>query len=257
MIVTTDEYLALIQAATGVAIPDSGQTLLTQCAPWIQRAIERIIGYSLPSVETTSVEYYPETLVNYEAGGDFLVGNWDLINGAMVAQSRGEQYRNVLALRNLPVRSITEIRENLGAYDMSPPCWPDSSIIPANDYYLDAYRDGYSDTGKVIRTGGIWTRQLRCIKCTYIYGMSQDEIDTNFGDLKLAVAQSIQAFYLGTVLRSQAGQSGGLIASTSITNFSQSFADPKAMGLYFQNDYAIPPDVAFKLSRYVNLRRYI
>src|ERR1035438_1084284 len=135
MIVTQAEYLAFIQASSGVTIPTSGQTLLTQCAPWVQAKIEKIIGYQLPGVETTVTEYYPDKITNYEAGGDFLVGNWDLINGSMIAQSRGEQYRNVLTVRSLPLRSITEIRENLGAWDVAGGSWPDTSILPTNAYY--------------------------------------------------------------------------------------------------------------------------
>ncbi len=255
MIVSQAEYLKFIEAS-GATITASGQALLTTAAPWIQARIEKIIGYPLPATETEATEFYPESLSNYEAGGDYLVGNWDLINGAMIAQSRGEQYRNILTVRNLPLRSVTEIRENLGAWDVAGGSFPDTSILPTNAYYIDQFKDGISTTGRIIRTHGIWTRQLRCVKVTYVYGLDQDEIDADYSDLKLAVCRSLQSFYIGTIMRSMAGATGGFVTSTGITDFSVAFADPRLLGLYFANDYALPPDVVLSLSGYVNMRRY-
>ena len=156
MIVTQSEYLAFIQAASGVTIPASGQTLLTTCGSWVQAQIERIIGYKLPAAETTVTEYYPETVTNYAAGNDGgLVGGWDLRGGRMADQIRGDQSGRLLTVRSLPLRSVTSIYENLGAWDTAGGTWPASSLLATNDYYIDQYQGSISETGRIIRAHGV------------------------------------------------------------------------------------------------------
>lgn len=253
MIVTSEEINTFIEL-NGTTVTADQQDFLSMTAPFIQKQIEKVIG--TPIEQATITEYYPDKITNFSAGGDFFVGNWDVLNGRVVSQVRGEQSRKVLGLRKGWVRSITEIRENLGAWDTAGGSFPDSSILPTSAYYLDIDEDAISRTARVVRNHGIWTRELRCIKITYTYGLTQGEINSDYTDLKLALLTAVQAFYIGTVMRSNAGASGGPVASVSITDFSTSFMTPDQLGIYFGANYTLPPESIALLGRYVNLSSY-
>lgn len=257
-IVTESEYLAMLEAS-GSAVSDAGRTALTTCVPLIQQAIEKLIGF--PIIQASHVEFYPGTITNYAGGGDYLVGNWDVSAGRAIAQVRDHQYRRILGLRCLPIRSITEVCEFMGAWDggldgLTFPYFPATSILPASSYRADFGESGVSWTGRVIRNHGIWIRDLRCIKVTYVAGLTQAEVNADYGDLKLALLTSIQSAYIGIVMRALAAESGGFVQSTSITDFSESIGDPKTIGVWFDNNYMLPPEAQRMLSRYINLRRY-
>lgn len=253
MIVTTSEINKFI-GVSGVTITSDQSALLAIAGPFVQQKIENIIGY--PIEQATYTDYYPSKPTNYSAGGDSLVGNYDLMGGRVVAQTRGDQGRRFIQLRKLPVRSITSVYENLSAWDTAGGSFPASSLLPTNAYYLDQIESGLCESGRLIRQSGVWSRALRTIKVTYVAGLTQAEINASYNDLKLAMLLAIQSFYIGTVMRSLAGANGGAVNSTSITDFSVSFADPKNAGIFFERDFVLPPDVVAILGDYVNLAKY-
>jgi hypothetical protein len=251
-IVSSQEIGAFIKAAGDITISADQQALLDLATPLLQSKIEKAIGFAL--IQATYTEYYPDRQTNSVRD---TLSSWDFRGGRMVAQERGGLYDKFLVLRRLPVRSITSIYDSPGAWDTAGGSFPASTLLPTNYYYLDISTSGLCETGRVIRNQGAWSKELRTIKITYVAGYSQDEINSDYGDLKLALLLAIQSFYLGTVLRSTAGgQGGGLITSTSITDFSVSFANPASLASFFGSDYTLPIESQRMLSRYVNLAAY-
>ena len=144
LIVTSAEYLAMIQA-NGVNVNATGLALLTMFVPMIQQRIEKTIGYKF--LQKTYKEWYPSTITNYGGGGNTFGGGgtWDVTQSGLAVLQRGQFYRRPLGLNNLPVRSIIEVRESLNAWDGGPdgvtiPYFPNTSILPSNNYYADFER---------------------------------------------------------------------------------------------------------------------
>jgi len=169
----------------------------------------------------------------------------------------GDRSLATLRLRNTPVRSITSIYENPGAFGTTPPSWPDACLLPSNVYYLDSPDMDLCWTGKVYRQLGLWSTTPRCIKVTYTAGLSSGEIDANFPGIKMAVMIWLAKEYISALMRGKFAQMGGIQSSVSIEGFSTASMNPMSMGVAsFQTPSAIPPEAHAYIRQYINLSRY-
>lgn len=255
-IITNAEALVAIQAAGGT-ITTPGQAWLTQAQPWIEQGIESILRWKV--LQATYTEYLPGTVFRGSGFGDVdpLLFGWDVIAGTAQAQRYGSRAGSFLALSNVPVRSITSVYENVAAFETAGGSWPAETLLAANAYYLDSSDMNYCWSGQLIRrNGSLWSSVPRTIKITYSGGISAVELEASFGGLKLAFLQAIQENYITNMIRARAGDDQGVIASTSMEDFSVSFADPMAYAGVDPKRF-LSRSVLEKLSKYINVAKLI
>ena len=105
----------------------------------------------------------------------------------------GKPGTEALQLKHLPVISITEIREDVGANaGQSSDAFADETILTAGtDYWLDFDTTGVSRTGLIYRYGA-WPTEPRSIKVTYFAGLSETRLNGDFaGDVRYAAILTV------------------------------------------------------------------
>ena len=210
------------------ASPTAAQLgLVTLLHPLAERAVKDLVGYEVES--GTYTELYP--LRDY--GG----ANTDLfvtVSGDSVYLSSGRAENQVLQLLQLPVRSITEVREDLGAMGgQASGAFPASTVLTAGtDYYLDIDESGLSRTGHLYRIGAGWPQEARTVKVTYTAGYTASELDNRYAAFRTAVLLTMQASYTAAIARqamTEAGAAGPLIAER-LDDWSATYANPSFTG---------------------------
>lgn len=244
-IVTAAEVQAHLEAA-GNTLPASALTFIQTNIPRVTRLVAEFLKWE--PEQATRTEYYPAEAQNGYFDGDELVGGADLIGGVVVPRVRGDRSRAALRLVNLPVRSIIEVRENVGAWHTGEAAgsFDSDTILSATNYAMDLDRAGLSWTGILWRTSGLWPQTPRSVKVTYVSGLSADELDDEFSDIKLAVIEAVSQWTLRAIYRAK-GATGGLVQQLSIKDFSVAFAPQMTAG------WALPDEVKEMLSHYISI----
>jgi hypothetical protein len=152
---------------------------------------------------------YDTDLVDYEEVG-----------GRPVPYARGGQMWQVLSLRELPVRSITNVWETFWPGGLG---WPDSAKVPPENYYLDMGDMNFSKTGHLVRYWFAWAQIRRSIRVDYVAGYAPAELawDGDFSEFKQAViATAVKAYHtLAAKWPHEMGFAGvGAIGGESIDN---------------------------------------
>lgn len=257
-IVSNDEVLTYMQAAAGVCVAQNGLALLTMIQPMVEAAVKKLLGYNLAS--GTYTEYYPESLANgYFDGDDIVSAGYDLVGEVAVPRTRSQREFSVIQLCEMPVRTITSVYENPGAWATEGGSFPSGNLLPANAYFLDARKVGFSNTGQLRRISGTWSRLPRTVKITYTAGYSANEINQYFPQAKLAVLITLAKEYISAVMRAKAAQMFGPVASVGIEDFSVSFMQ-NLSGLFGGGTvglYTIPPEAVAYLAPYINPAQYV
>lgn len=254
-IVSNTEILACLQAA-GVTLTAAGQSLVTLYHPLIEGRVKEFLGYAVE--EATYTEYYPATSVNRWADGDPINGGYDLLGGQAVPRQRGNISRQVLRLREVPVRVITAVYENPGAFFTAGGTWPAASLLPTNAYYLDSLDGDFCWSGWLYRQNGLWSTQARTIKVTYEAGMSSAEILAKRPAIKLATLKAVTSSITAEIMKSRALGAFGLPASHSIKDFSMSYDYASAFKLLGNPGVMdLPQDVKQLLEPYRHMPRLI
>jgi hypothetical protein len=215
MICTTNEILiALGLTGAGSEITD----LLALLQPGVERMVKAFVRYNIE--QKTHTEYYPSGAGN--RGGDRLVDGFDEEPGTRFGGWSSE----VLALANVPVRSVATVNENPNAWRTAGGSWSDSTLLANTSYMLDLGEDGWCTTGHLIRLSGTWSATPRAIRVVYTAGYTAPELAGEHADFKMAVYHGMAKAYGETVAnRQQIGQAGiGPIQSESLAGWSVSYA---------------------------------
>ena len=153
-----------------------------------ERLVKQYVGYHIE--QKTHTEYYP--LRGQVEAADQLIEGYEMVGDKAVAYGRHTLSNRVLQLRNLPVRSITNIWENPAAWDTAGGSFPDSTkLTNGSDYQLDLEDDDGSWTGHVFRRSGSWSDSPRSIKIVYVAGLTENELENNFPEYGLAAIETI------------------------------------------------------------------
>jgi hypothetical protein len=194
-IVARAEYLTWLGIAGSVTDHEDG--LLAMVVPQIERSVKRFLGYSIEQPSTDYVHYLPRA----GRGADedptimYIDVHGDRVQTATVG---GVSEYGQLQLPEIPVRSVTEIREDASAYGgQGPNDFPASSVLTAGtDYFIDYTESGLCMSGIVKRINAYWPTRARTVMATYMAGYTQDELTTGIAcDIKLAVLTMIQRLF--------------------------------------------------------------
>ena len=237
------EYLAV----SGQTVPDAALTLIDKLIPRVESLVRDFLRFNPESA--TRDEYYPQETLNNYLDGDPLVGGYDLIGGLAVPRIRGDRVLSAFGLRNLPVRSITEVRENAAAWmtGAADGNFPDTHIISASNYQLDVDKSGLSWTGILRRVSGSWVTAPRGVKVTYVSGLSAAEFEGEYSSIKHAIIVAVLEWIGAIKYRANAALGGGIVTNLSIRDFSVTF-DPR-----FLQGYELSDGVKKMLSPFVNV----
>lgn len=185
-----------------------------------EQAVREVLGYN-PEQAT-----YSEFLTTRaDIGGDSEVHGYGDDGGVVshfahhrVAWDYGgsSPYADVLILKNIPVRSIVEIREqHEGQAGQGVDTFPASSVLLANDdFWLDLDEAGLCRSGMVFRNGG-WLSSNRSIKLSYVGGWSANEFMGPASPIKMAVLQTLMVMFKQLTLQGAAA-GGGFLAGNLI-----------------------------------------
>lgn len=258
-LVSVEERAKWFGAMKGMVLSSAMTQFLELIQPWVESAIAQVLGYNLE--QATYTEYCPASGSErppLEFGID--VG-WDLIGGVVAPRTRGDPTMGVLQLKNLPVRSVTSVNENLSAWSkgVTDGDWPAASLLPVQAYRLDQPENGYCMNGRLIRVVGSWTTIPRTVRVVYVGGYTAGELDGRYAQVKLACLLSLGWWWSKAMQSSQAVKGGGAIAlQVAIRDFSVTLGNPSALGAtpgtWVHN--ILPPEAMNILSQFVNMAKY-
>lgn len=260
MIVTPAEILSYIRAG-GFNPSANVIACLAVIHPIVEQAVKDHVGYDI-EYNASVVEYQPRTMGGNRTDGDETSAGFDLSAGKIVTRSVGRNTMEDMILNQLPVRSITEIRENSGAWLTAGGDWPTTSILPASVYFLD--RDDpshHSWSGIVTRNLGSWNRQNRSIKITYAAGLTAAELAGKYSAFRMAILVAVSKALADATVRSKILERGGLPGSVTIEDFSIAYASGTAgqigsfLGANSGGTAALPTESMQYLQRFIHMAR--
>lgn len=259
-LITSGERLAWFQSAKNVTLAAGQITFLDTIQPWVETAVQLIIGY--PLEQATYTEFLPT------AGGErppleFGIDiGWDRIGGVVMPRSRQDPSQGVLLLSRIPVRSVTSVYENIAAWTTGATDgdWPTTSLVPSTGYRLEMKEPGLCASGRLIRTVGSWPTSPRVVKLTYVAGYTAPEIATGFGDVKMAVLMSLGWWFAKSNAASLSAKGNGFIGTqVAIRDFSVTLGLANQIGAvpgtWVHN--IIPPEAANLLMGRINMAKYL
>jgi len=154
------------------------RALISLAWPAAESRVKKHLGFN--PVQESHVEFYP---CDWQLGDswDELADReiWDVNLAATHAVNFGDSGRmsERLVLRHIPVRSVTEIREDTAAnFGQQGTDFPADSILVAGvDYWLDISRAGYCESGIIYRSGS-WSSRPGTIRVSYTSGFAISEL---------------------------------------------------------------------------------
>lgn len=240
-------YLGIAATAT-----DAQKGLVAMCRGYAEAAVKRFLGFDPGSA--TYTEFYPKSELNAEH--DWFVD----VTGNGVSFVPKDTGSKILILNNLPVTSVTEIREDAGAnFGQGASDFPSSTILlPGVDYWLDLERSGICLSGIVYRAGA-WSYRPGTIKVTYVSGYSTSQLAgraTGHGtidasEIRLATIMASAKNFRQAAAQVAAVASGipGALVSESLADYSYT-ADSSSSQMMTGMTMSLPSEVRQILSSY-------
>lgn len=160
---------------------------------WAETAVLEYLG--LVGIEqTTYVEYYPQDEGNMQTNDPTYV-----LDSAASRAVPGFYYSpRIIQLRNTPVRSITEVREDATGYFGQEPgsFGPNTVLISGSDYFLKLDSAGISWSGHLVRRAFWFPMTIGSVMVTYVAGLTAAELAGRYQCLADAVCISAADKYL-------------------------------------------------------------
>lgn len=194
--------------------------------------------------QQTWVEYYPREPGIAQVNDPHYV----LASDRQTAIPQSYLAPDLVQLQQLPVRSITEVREDpTGYFGQVEGAFGDGSILTAGtNYYLKTEQDGICWTGHLIRRGYLFPATMGSLKVTYVAGFTAAELSGRWSVFKTAVVETAADLYLrGKAIAG--GQFPGIASEGLGGGATVSYVNEHLCGL------EVPDGVAAKLHKYVNL----
>ena len=193
--------------------------------------------------QQTWVEYYP-----LDQGATGVSDPHYVVDSAHQRAVPGLYFApNTIQLRNLPVRSITEVREDAtGYFGQGPGSFGPQTVLQAGgDYFLKQEQPGLSWSGHLVRRSFWFPATLGSVKVTYVAGFTPQELSGRWQAFKAAVLETAADLYLrGKAI--SLGQKPGVTAENLGGGASASYVNERLSGL------PIPDAAAEMLQPYVN-----
>ena len=218
-IVTRAEVLAFLGKGSNVTDAEDG--ILQFIRTRVERSVKTYLGYNVE--QSTYIHFLPET--NRAVRNDGVAIYRDLVGTRVVAATIGGTKEGLnLHVPELPLRSVSEIREDHGAYGgQGVDDFPDSTILVAGtDYYIDLGTSGLSTSGVLRRIGPSWSNKARSIKVSYTAGYTATELRSGIAsDIGHATLLAIQAAF------AKRGDTQGTISSERLGDYAVQYAIDK------------------------------
>lgn len=253
---------AQVKTALGISSYPSAavEGIAQMMRPIAIRFVRDFVGYYIN--QRTVTEWHPGK--GRDETGDLLIEGFEMRGNRAMAYGPTTRQNRVLTVRDLPLRAITSVHENLAASDdTGTPTFPASSLLtPGSDYYGDFQEPGLSETGFIYRRGGSWNSTPRTIQVIYTGGYTDAELDLATGDYpEYAVAALQTAVKLFNEHMAQRGyaagdKSVGPVTAESLLDWSVSYAVNAAeQNMGFQR--GLPLSAAQLLEDKVRMTKYL
>lgn len=262
MSIATDADVMNRLAMSGLTVPSTFQSVITDLRLEVERLVKDFVGYEI-EYNAGVVEYQPQKMTSTRYDGDNTALGFDLMGGQVIARDTFPQARRQLVLRQLPIRSITKVVDNPGAYNTNPPDFSSGSGLLVNtQYYLDD--DGVGPLGAgcvwsgiLYRNVGSWGVQPNTIQITYSAGLTADELVNAYPVFRGAVLTACMMAIGEALARAKLAITGVIVGSTSIEDFSVGFVGVNVglLGTAFGTGIAcaaLPTVCCQKLANYVH-----
>lgn len=230
--------LAECAVAIGKAsnISDAELGLLNGIKYDVENLVREWLGFNVEIATWT--HYLPQQYLAQQS--DNLVEGYEVIGARVVPWSRESHWdRRYLQLPEIPLRQIISIYENPAAWTVSsPPDFPASSLLHEGPDYQPDLQEvtsapnvtpvyGLGWKGHVIRTLPAWQTYDRCIKVTYIAGLTPAELSSRFSSFRRAVVVGVQQAWneAKAYMPDQVSRGGGVgpITSERLENWSANY----------------------------------
>ena len=208
----TERICSYTELAAALGINTNASTneeaVLTMVHGAAEQAVSDYLGYS--PVQATHVEFYtPRDMMGpaWDVWGS--EEEWiDHVSATKVHWLWPDRVDKI-CLRHLPVRSITEVREDSGAKaGQESGSFPASTVLTAGeDYWLDLDESGLCRSGFLHRESG-WATWQRSIKVTSVCGYTSNEFQTIAAPIKMAVILTAIVLFRQIILHQKVGGSG-------------------------------------------------
>lgn len=219
-----------------------------------ERAVKKYLGYDVE--QATYSEYYPEQ--NFQAPQALLIAGYELAGGRATPVEWFADDRRILQLRQLPVRSVSAVYEDTGAWlNGFPPSF--QTLLNNGDYMIDDPGDAAAWSGMLFRLSGVWTNRERCVKVVYTAGLTAQELGQKFTEFRDAVVETAAVWF--NAMKSMrpnpvTGNQGGAVTNESIDGVSWAYhpeVQARLMGFMHQ----LPPSAASLLEDRVRYSKYL
>jgi len=237
---------------------DAARGLLQMLIPLAEESIRNHVGYSV--TQQTYTQLYPDRDMSSDNGGDEFV---DITNGRVSFRQGGST--RILQLQELPVRSITTVKEDSSAYagQGNSDFASITALTSGTDYYLDVDQSGICRTGHLIRIGATWPNRGRSVQVTYVAGYTSAELDgtatagIRAQAIRFAAIIAVAASFNEADIQGSGDQgAGGAKASETISTNSHAVAyDTAANTLNAGWAVDLPPKSISLLEPFVRFRR--
>lgn len=217
-------YLGLNATAT-----DAQRGLHALIAPLAEDTLKTYAGFSIEQAE------YVHFLPSHDGFFDGESVSLDVVNNRVTFDSDGDS--DVLFLPERPVRSISELKEDLAAYNGQGvgDFGAATQLAAGTDFYLDYTTSDVSWTGMVKKITGTWPASRRTVKVTYTAGFTAAELDagtirgpggSSIRQLKYAAIMAVAAAFIeATKHQPNAVGSVGAAKSERLADYSITYAD--------------------------------
>jgi hypothetical protein len=220
------------------------------------RAVKDFVGFDIE--QATYTEYYP---VSDQIGSESPLARADTYMSLLGSGSLETVGVSDLFLKQRPVRSITSIHENRGAWDANAASgdWSSDSLLASgSDYKVDWDEDGLCMSGTITRQG-IWPSAKRSVRVVYVGGFTADELASErWSAFKEAALLTIQMKYMDLQsLRQNTDRTGvGPMTSERIGDWAGSWSVATIDHL-FGMKMQIPPSAKDALRTYVSMAKFM
>jgi hypothetical protein len=204
------------QSASSPIVP-----LVSLLQPIADQLLCDFVGFQI--AQGTFTEWYPDRHLSRLR--DELVDSapYEMIGGRAVQYGLMGLNSQVIQLKQLPVRSITSLRENPSAWNVvNPPSFPPPDLVEGIDYIVDyAAPDStgtkLSWTGDVYRLTGVWYVSPwagRTVQVTYTAGFTATELTTGPWPAFYPRARLASMMTTAKLVREALAQAGDSVGTT-------------------------------------------
>lgn len=241
-IIATSDILTFLGKANTAT--DQERALIQMIVPLAEDSLKNFLGYSVE--QDTYTHFLPKT-DNFHPDNDTYI---DVVNSRVTFG--GHSNSRILALPEIPVRTITSLYEDSAAYfgQGSGDFAAATQLTEGTDFVRVLTQSNFCPTGHIRRIGATWPARMGTIQVTYVAGYTVAELDgTATAGIRVqalkqaAIIAAAAAFKTAAIQgASDIDSGGGALAAESITTSGHSVTyDTRAASLVTGLLVDLPP----------------